>query len=133
MALVDVLKNKQTRWYLGVGITSFVVEYSLFVAVYGLSHNVILGQTVSFLVALMVSFYGNRKLTFGKRSYGKKLVSQVGIYAGLAICNLILSNVVIYVLVELLHVLAVVAKLIVIMMIVSWNYIVYEKIIFKEK
>lgn len=121
--------------YLAVGGTAFLVEYLMFVALNSVGQALFVSQTVSFLSGLIVSFTGNRKLTFrGKDTdYALSGSSQMGRYLVLAFINLALSNLTIYILVDSLGLHALIAKVLVMGAVVVWNFVIFNKIIFRRK
>lgn len=128
--------SKRFLNYLIVGGTAFFVEYGAFLVLQVLSVDLVVSQVMSFSMGLLVSFLGNRLITFNtgdKSSYSLNKGAQVGIYVTLACCNLVLSSLVIYVLVNHLSIVPAIAKILVMGMIVSWNYLIFNKIIFKSK
>lgn len=121
--------------YLGVGASAFIVEYLMFVALNGAGQVLLVSQTLSFMGGLIVSFTGNRKLTFGGKdtNYALSGSSQMGRYLALALVNLVLSNLVIYFLVDSIGIHALFAKALVMGAVVVWNFVIFNKIIFRRK
>lgn len=123
--------------YLSVGVISFGVEYVSFIILY--QHlfsniNILVAQTVSFILGLITSYTGNRNFTFkhanSKYKYSRR--KQIFFYFILSIINLIVSSFVIIILVNA-GLRADIAKLITILIIVLWNLIIYSNIVFKQK
>lgn len=121
--------------YLGVGVSAFIVEYLMFVALNSAGQALLVSQTLSFMGGLIVSFTGNRKLTFGGRAtdYALSGSSQMGRYLVLALINLALSNLTIYILVDGIGIHALFAKVLVMGAVVAWNFVIFNKIIFRRK
>ncbi|NCU40621.1 GtrA family protein [Candidatus Saccharibacteria bacterium] len=120
--------------YIAVGLTAFLTEYLSFFVLITVMTPLVLAQTISFSLGLMVSFYGNRKHTFSVDSdYVFTGRSQLSRYVSLALFNLILSNILIYFLVEYVVIEPIISKIIVIGIIVTWNYTIFSKYIFKAK
>ena len=120
--------------YIVVGISAFLIEYISFFALISMASQLLVAQSISFLLGLMVSFYGNRNHTFrSDDSYALTGRSQLRRYVSLAICNLILTNVLIYVLVHYIALTPVVAKILVMGSVVAWNYLIFSRFIFKTK
>ena len=111
------------------GISAAGVEYAIFLMLQltVAENNILLSQTVSFLSGFFVSFSLNKYWVF---SSSKGHRSEIGKYAVLAIINLILTNSVIYAAVEYAHIAQWLAKLVVMAMVASWNYVIFSRIIF---
>jgi putative flippase GtrA len=92
-------------------------------------------QTLSFSLGLIVSFTGSRLFTFNNKdaTYTHSVTRQIGSYVVLAVTNLVITNVVIYGLVHYLALMPFVAKVLVMCMVVVWNFLIFQKIIFKSK
>ena len=119
-----------------IGVAAFIIEYISFLLIMMFMpgpQSIIVGQTISFLAGLLVSFFGNRKITFNnefnKYIYGKK--GQALRYLTLALFNILLTNILIYILVNLIEIMPAYAKLIVMALVISWNFIIFRKFIFK--
>ena len=125
--------------YVFVGGSAFVVEYGVFYVINDHSGslfklNLFAAQTISFCCGLLVSFFGNKLITFSHtRDRSKKSANQFAQYASLAVINLLLTNVLIYLLVSGASIPALFAKVMVMALIVSWNFVIFKKIIFKAK
>jgi len=119
--------------YTGVGLCAFLVEYGCFVILHRSGSVIIVAQTVSFIAGLLVSFLGNRLVTFNDRKdYSFSSSSQLWRYSILAVLNLVLTNWLIHLLVDRASVNPYVAKVIVMASVVIWNYAIYSKYIFKN-
>jgi putative flippase GtrA len=121
------------RRYLIIGIAAFSIEYVSFAILSTVGAALIISQSLSFFCGLMISFVGNRKVTFNsiESSYALSSGSQLWRYALLALINLILSNVALYVLVEAASVNTLISKIVVMVAVVGWNYVLFNKIIFR--
>jgi len=119
--------------YLAIGFTAFAVEYLLFTILIYVGLFLLVAQTLSFCVGLAISFFGNRIVTFKAGEYTHSRTAQLWRYVSLALFNLILSNALIYVLVEPLNIQEFIAKVVVMAAIVVWNYVIFSKIIFRRK
>lgn len=133
------LPLKRFTKYMSVGVLSFLTEYASFVILIGLlssvGNDVIISQTLSFSLALVVNFLGNKKFTFSDKTgkFVKNTANQVTAYLLLASFNLLLTNIIIYVLTHSLAVNPLVAKLMVMALVVLWNFAIFNKFIFKNK
>ena len=128
-----LVKNKRVRSYVVIGILSFLFEYGLFSFIYYFSSNIIIAQTLSYGISLIANFFGNQKITFrAKNGFDKSISSQLVAFGILALSNLILTNVLIYVL-HSIGIIPSIAKLIVMASVVLWNFLIFQKVIFKPK
>lgn len=123
----------QFRNYLIIGCSAFVFEYLVFILLLAKSNNLIFTQSTSFLAGLVVSFFGNRRLTFNRKTgngYAHNGRSQLIRYLILALINLALSNIIIHFLVAMMLP-TLIAKIFVMGTIVLWNFVIFGKYIFK--
>lgn len=121
-----------------IGVLAFTVEYGSFTILIHVlkgSMSLLSAQSLSFCLGLVTSFTGNRLFTFNTkdRDYVHSVSRQMGSYMILALVNLCLTNVVIFVLVHHTNIGAQVAKLIVMLMVVLWNFLIFHKLIFKTE
>lgn len=118
-----------------IGTLAFAAEYSSFLLVVEVSptHNLNIAQTISFCVGLLTSFLGSRLFTFKDEAkpYYLGRRAQFSGYVTLAVINLALTNVTIYVLIQHFSVLVWAAKIIVMISVVVWNYTILNRLIFK--
>lgn len=124
--------------YIVVGLLAFFVEYVSFLGLLNILHvsyGLSVAQTISFSVGLLVSFLGNRNYTFNTKdaSYRHSKKHQAVRYVTLAITNLLITNALIYIFVDQLLIMPMVAKVIVMFLIIPWNYILFRSFIFKVK
>lgn len=128
-----LLATKSLHFYLLFGLLAFSVEYLSFVLLVKIT-LLLVAQSISFLCGLVVSFLGNRTVTFkASGTYEHTAKSQLWRYVLLASINLLLSNGLIYLLVENLDIFSLYAKIMVMVLIVTWNYIIFNKIIFRKQ
>lgn len=129
---------KRIITYGAVGVLAFASEYLSFIIIINTlatSYSLFVAQTVSFSLGLLVSFNGNRLFAFNdvERTYSHNVKRQVGMYLVLAGINLLLSNIIIHLLVNVFLITPSISKLIVMSMVVLWNYIIFNKLIFKSE
>jgi putative flippase GtrA len=123
------LKDKRAR-YLIVGGTAFLLEYFLFLAINYATHLLVIANIISFLVGFIFSFLFHLKWTFtGKHRF--KLHQQFVSYGLLAGINLVLSSLVITFFVQALYIPPFAAKVISMVLVITWNFIILNRIIFK--
>ena len=116
------------RFLISGGLAA-TVEYGVFLLLHALFGDIFIlaTQTISFLCGFVVSFTLNKKWVF--KSDGRVRRELVR-YAMLATMNLVITNIVIWLLVNEIHVTAWIAKIAVMAMVVAWNYVIYQKLIF---
>ena len=103
-------------------------EYVSFVVLKLFIDELIITQSLSFMCGFVVSFYLQKSWVF--RSIGKTY-EELPKYLVLAVINLILSNIVMSLLVNTANLEEMIAKILVMAMIACWNYLIFQKIIFK--
>ena len=139
MLFHDKLRNNkhvhQLLRYILVGGSAFVTEYLLFILLmHALTVNgkLTYAQTLSFMGGLVVSFMGNRSITFSHHDaeYKHTRMNQFSKYVVLALINLLVTNVLIYVLVNSAGILPFVAKIEVMVAVACWNFVIFKKLIF---
>jgi len=117
--------------YLATGGISFVVEYSLFlIIVYVFSSEAWLGQAISYSLTIVVNFLLLRNWAFDQ-SKGGKLPGHMAKYGLLIAFNLPMTTLLVFLLTSI-NIPAFFAKLIVIALTTIWNFIIYDKIVFRE-
>lgn len=116
--------------FLITGGTAAFVEFVLFYILHGVyGVNPLVSQTISFLVGFVISFVVNKLWVFGSTGNTKHELLK---YCVLAVINIILSNIVVYLLLSL-GVVFWMTKIIVMAMVATWNYLLFQKIIFTSK
>ena len=127
--MINNSQSKRILRFLASGGSAAAVEFFVFMLLLGWVDNTLVGNSISFLCGLMVSFTLNRKWVFGSQAGVKKQFIE---YFILAIINLILSNLAVYLLVDELSVAAWIGKIIVMGAIAFNNYFIFSKFIFKK-
>jgi len=127
--VTKILSNKKIK-YLFVGGSAFLIEYGLFLALNNTLKLLIVANIASFIVGLTYSFILHQKWTFaGDHRHDAK--RQAISYLLLALVNVILTSFIIAFLVDALDVLPFLAKIICMLLVVAWNFLILNKIIFK--
>jgi putative flippase GtrA len=122
----------QVLHYIFAGGVTFTVEYCIFLALfYMFSASGFVANTISFVIALGVSFSLNKLWVFRAAGNGKAWQKQTFFYVGLSLFNLTTTNAILHYLL-LFSVPAFVAKLLVIGLVACWNFIIFRKFIFKK-
>lgn len=117
--------------FLIAGGSAAAVEYLAFLAmmlVPAFATLVALNQVVSYLFGFVVSFWLQRKWVY--KSSGS-IKNELGKYFVLALINLLLTAGVIILLVDYVAVDPLIAKIIVMVMVAVWNYVIFGKVIFR--
>ena len=127
--MINNSQSKRILRFLASGGSAAAVEFFVFMLLLGWVDNTLVGNSISFLCGLMVSFTLNRKWVFGSQAGVKKQFIE---YFILAIINLTLSNLAVYLLVDELSVAAWIGKIIVMGAIAFNNYFIFSKFIFKK-
>jgi putative flippase GtrA len=127
------LLPKRLLPYLLSGCVAFAVEYTSFLFFYYLlNFHLLVANSTSFLAGLIVSFSLNRLWVFNEQEHAHKSHKQLILYFSLALTNLIIINFLISWFKSLGLNIAL-AKLSVMLIIVSWNFIIFRKLVFKYK
>lgn len=118
--------------FIFTGGTAAGVEYIVFLGLHfflGPSW-IFLSQTISFLCGFLVSFLLNRSWVFSNKTNTRL---QLVKYTILACFNLVLTNGILWILVDKIGVHYLVAKIIVMAMVATWNYFFFSRLIFVNK
>lgn len=125
----DPASFKQFKKYLIVGILSFIAEYSLFfILVEVIDLWFILSNTIVYSFIFFFNFILNRKWSFESKSNIKTQVIKYGL---LFLFNLIATNALLFFLADTLTISPLIAKIMVMALIVPWNFVMYKKVIYK--
>jgi putative flippase GtrA len=126
-----IANKKQVGKYLIVGIATFVIEYSTFLLLaYTFRLPAWASQAGSYSIAIVFNFILTRNWTFRANTVAAK--SQFAKYLLLILINLPLTTLMMNIL-DIWEVYPFIAKLIVVVLVASWNYIIYDKLIFKNE
>lgn len=116
--------------FLTSGITAATVEYLSFVLLYQYAiRALILSNIASFGLGLVASFVLNKMWVFKHNGDTKRQLIRYGL---LALVNVMLSTILVWLAVSLLDVPGWCAKLFVMALIATWNYLLFAKFIFAE-
>jgi putative flippase GtrA len=125
------LNRKLVRYVLAGGI-SFLFEYAVFIfVVYEIGLKPEAGQAISYILTLIVNFIILRRWTF-KLKGGTEIRRHLVKYCLLVVFNLPATTLLIGWLTAI-GLVAFIAKIAVVALTAVWNYIVYDKLIFKEQ
>lgn len=132
-AIAGILsRHKQLVRYLLSGGSAFFTEFLMFLLLYNvLGWPLYVANSLSFCSGLVISFTLNRRWTFGGGpQYNRSGRAQFGLYVLLAGINLVFTNIAIGML-AVAGLRAFAAKLLVMAIIVAWNFLIFKFLIFK--
>ena len=131
--IIKKLLYKPAIKYLMSGGFAFSGEYSTFLVVfYILEFSAVIANTIGFCIGLIISFLLNKLWTFNGSEQKHGWKKQAIVYSLLAIFNLLFTNIMIKELVDA-GTPGYVAKLILMIVVVLWNFIVFKRFIFVSK
>ena len=91
--------------------------------------SVIIAQVISFLSGFVVSFVLNRHWVFAATGRMSTMLARYAVLAGL---NVILTSILIDSLMNNLNIPIAIAKVLVMGCVALWNYVIFNKVIFKS-
>jgi len=126
-------KQKKILKYLISGGSAFLAEYSIFLFLFYvlIKNNIVLANMISYVSGFLVSFLLNRSWVFKSANHRYKLQHQATMYVALGILNLVISTIAIKILHNYLPGYA--AKIVTVVAIAAWNFVVYQKLLFRDK
>lgn len=125
-----MLSDSRVR-YVMVGGAGATIEYLVFTLVDSVGVDVLIANAISFCIGLILTFALHNIWSFsGEKTYDTS--TQFASYVLLAGLNLLLSTILIGWMVHGAHIHPLIAKATCMMMIVLWNYLLLNKIIFKR-
>jgi putative flippase GtrA len=119
---------KQLLRYLIVGFSTVGLEFvnlRLFTEYIGLWY--LASNTIAYIISFVFNFFLNRFWSYKSSGTIKR---QMPLYGVLFIINLALSNLVMYLLTDILRIMYMISKIFSVGLVVSWNFIIYKKVIF---
>ena len=124
-------QDQRVRYVISGG-ASYLIEFTFFIITMALSNMLFLSNSLSFACGFIISFYLHKKWSFKGGEHKHKTHTQLSGYAVLAAVNLALTNVLIGIITHSWHVKPAVAKLLVMLCIVIWNYVIMSRLLFKK-
>lgn len=112
----------------GLAAITELLVYVLFNYAYG-NKYIAIAQTFSYLCGFIVSFTLQRNWAFNSDG---RVKSDLVKYIVLALANIILTNLVLYLLIEAVNLDVNISKLIVMTLVAMWNYFILSRLIFKS-
>jgi putative flippase GtrA len=123
--------HKIIKFIISGGLAA-VTEYSIFIVLYTFvtqESSLIICQTISFLAGFIVSFLLNKHWVFSSTGKARDELVRYGI---LAIINLVLTNILIWLFINGFGINYWISKLCIMAMVATWNYVIFSKLIFKK-
>lgn len=121
---------RQFSRYLIIGFSSFFLEYALFFGLFrGIGLTAIISNTLAITIAFCFNFIMNRNWSFQSQS---NIMKQLFQYLLLFSFNLMVSNIFIYATQEYMNISPLISKVLIMGLIVIWNFIIYKKVIYKN-
>ena len=121
----------QLRRYLVVGFSTVGLEtLVLWILKEYIGINLIVANTMAYTISFVFNFYLNRTWSFNSKS---DISFQLKAYGILFVFNLFASNMIIHLLTNVVGLYYMLSKFISIAMIVSWNFILYKKVIYRDR
>ncbi len=120
----------QLKKYLISGISSFLVEYAifyLFLNAFGFQKY--LSNGAGMFTGFWLSFLLNRYWSFKSK---ENFIKQLSLYGALFFINLAISTLLMYVFSNILGIVAELSKILIMGMIVLWNFVIFKKIIYRN-
>lgn len=119
---------KRISKFLTSGILAAGVEYGVFALLFSVvGWGIFVSNSVSFGCGFLVSFLLNKHWVFGSKNGAMQELAK---YALLAATNLVLSNIMLYLMIDILHMNGFVSKFLVMGLIAVWNYVIFSRLIF---
>lgn len=129
-SLISKKTLTQLGRYLATGLLAAALEYGLLILLTeyaGLWY--IISNSIAYASGFAVSFLLNRYWSFQSR---ENIVKQFLQYAALFSLNLILNNILMYLFTNTAGIPYTISKLIVMSMVVGWNFIIFKKVIYRR-
>lgn len=129
--LIKILAQKSSGRFVLVGVVNTTIDVLVFSLFYQFGSSVIIVNTAAFFVANAMSYFLNRKFTFFDTApvYRNKLLHYTAFLA-MSLCTLALSNILLYVLTPITSV--VLAKILTIGLVMSVNFVIMKKLLFRS-
>lgn len=126
-----LLPTKRLQRFILSGVAAFTLEYAAFFGLFYLAGlPLLVAHSLSFCCGLITSFALNRQWAFKQPQFRRGKTSQFTLYLMLALLNLAATSLIL----KGLHTIGVepyLAKVLVIALAATWNFLIYRAIIFK--
>lgn len=132
-------KSRKPLTFAAIGVANTALDFGLLLILKTLGLPAVAANTVSTTVAFVFSFIMNRKYTF--KPSGQNVKRELVLFIGVTLFGLwVLQNIVIWLLTPVGlsfgwsdNTAVLVAKLVATGVSLVWNYIMYDKVVFKNK
>ena len=131
--LTGLIKDRETllqiKKYLLTGISTFALEYTIFLVLFraaGLWY--ILSNTIAYVFSFWYNFLMNRYWSFKSKGSLKR---QLLIYMVLFVFNIWATNSLLYILSDIAGITPLLSKVLIMGAVVCWNFLFYKKVIYK--
>lgn len=124
--IAKVFEWRVSRFIVAGGFVA-LFEYVMYALIYLGSDNPVVSQVGSYLMALCVSFIINKFWVFKAKGANKESLIK---YVFLAVLNSILGALLTYLMIEQLSLNPFVVKILLMILIATWNYVILSKYIF---
>ena len=129
MTIARLLAHNQVR-YLLAGAGAFVIEYAIFIVLMSATQALYFANSVSFGIGILAGFILHKLWSF-KGNHRLPVKHQAWIYLVIVIVNLSFTNIVIGLATDVMGMPPLIGKLVALMFIIVWNYLLYRHIIFR--
>lgn len=120
---------KQFLKFTIVGGIAFVIDYGVFALLTAIGVHYLISQIISFIIALSFNYFASIKWVFNAK---KQTVKEIIIFVGLSVIGLILSEILLYVGVDVLNKHELIVKFIASVIVMIYNFITRKLIIEKH-
>ena len=128
--LIKLFKKHTGIRYLFVGGTSYVFELSSLLLIHYLTGSRALATAISFWIGFFIAFVLQKLVAFQEYSKEAKALTKQGtLYGVLNFCNYIFTIAFVSVFPDKY---LIVSRTVALVMMSSWNYVIYRKIIFRN-
>ena len=125
-----LLASNKVR-YVITGGSAFFVEYSCFALLLTTTHMLLVANSISFIIGALFGFLMHKFWSFSG-DHKLKTRHQLGAFIAVAVFNFFIVNLLIAILVNYVHINAYIAKILVILLITLWNFIIFNRVIFRH-
>ena len=135
----DVKKTKKPLIFALIGVLNTVIDFGLLLFLGSIGLNRVVANTISTGAAFIFSFFMNRKYTF--QSNSKHIVREIILFIAITLFGLwVIQNIIIWLLAPIFvaqfsasdEIATLVAKLFATIASLTWNYIMYDRVVFKK-
>ena len=127
--LLSTIALKQFRRYIATGLMAAALEYLVFNIMYHYLEVLYIPNSTGMAAGFILSFVLNRIWSFESKG---NAVKQFCLNLALFCLNLLISNYVIHLLSDRVGMIPALSKVIVMGIIITWNFVIYRKIIYKK-